>query len=139
MRARRRALVLVMVAAVGLAATGCSKDEEVLAMTKEFDTFSGEIVKRVKTAPNPAAGVQAVQAYLDQNRAHLHDRIASLKEVRGFQISDATKKRVEASFTNNATAVASLEIDYVVPMATDAAFKTALEKLVKDYQSVVTD
>jgi hypothetical protein len=135
MNARRSALVLVLAVAAG--ATACSKDKEVLAFVSDFDTFSNEIVKQVKQAPNPSAGVDAAQKYLDDNRARIKTGLSSIKSVKNFQISEATKKTVEQSLTKDATAVASLQMDYVMQMATDTAFRKKIEKLVGDYRDVV--
>jgi len=139
MRAMSRSIVVLILAGAAASAIGCSKDTEMLAMATEFETFSNEIVKKVKTAPNPAVGVKAAQAYLDENKARIRSRLAELKSVKNFQISDTTKKRIESSFTTGATAVAGLQLEYVGQMATDAAFRTAMEKLVQDYRSVVAD
>lgn len=138
MRVLRSSLVILVVAAVSLAA-GCSKDKEVLAMASEFETFSGEIVKKVKAAPNPAVGVKAAQDYLDENKARIRERLAAIKTVKNFQLSDETKKKVESSFTNGATAVAGLQLEYVGQMATDSKFRAAMEKLVQDYRDIVAN
>ena len=139
MRVRDHALALLVVAAILAGAVGCSKDKEMLALAAEFDTFSNEIVKRVKSAPNPKAGVQAAQAYLDANKGRIREQLAALKTVKNFQLSEETRKKIESSFTNGATAVAGLQLEYVTQMATDAAFRSALEKLVQDYRDVVAN
>ena len=135
MRSTRRSLALL--AAVAVCATACSKDKEVLGFVAEFDAFSAEIVKQVKQASNPSTGVDAAQAYLDGNKARIKQGLDSIKSVKNFQISDETKKKVEQSLTKDATAVAGLEMDYVMQMATNQAFRKKLEKLVADYRDVV--
>ena len=138
MRMQRKLMCLGLAAAV-LAATACSKDKEVLAFVGDLDSFSTEIVKKVKGGANPGAGVDAAQAYLDQNKTSIKQKLAAIKEVRGFQISEDTKKKVETSLMNSASAVAGLELEYVGQMATNPAFRAKLEKLVGDYRSVLSD
>ena len=130
-------LALAVACAAGSAA--CSRDSEVLAAVKEVDAFSTALVNTVTEAPSPAQGVAAAQSYLDQNRARIQERLRSVKQVRGFQISAETRKTLEASFTSNAAAVAGLQLRYVSQAATDPGFRSKLEKLVNDYQSVLTD
>jgi hypothetical protein len=126
---------VVVVAA--LTAWGCSRDGEVMGFVKDFDGFTGELVKKVKNAPNASVGVDGAQKYLDDNKAQLRERVEAIKAVRNFQISDQTKKKVEASFMSNATAVADLQLRYVGQAAMDAAFGRKLEKLVNDYRDMV--
>jgi hypothetical protein len=139
MRVLRNALVILAAAATTLTAVACSKDKEVLAMASDFETFSGEIVKKMKAAPNPAAGVAAAQEYLDANKARVREELGTIKSVKNFQISDETRKKIESAFTKGATAVAGLQLEYVAQMATDAKFRAAMEKLVQDYRDVVAN
>ncbi len=138
MRMTRTAAWLVM-AALATSAIGCSRDAEVLAFAKDFEDFSNEIVKKVKTAPNPTAGVDAAQAYLDQNRDRLRQKLQSVKTVRGFQLSEESKKKMEASMMNGASAVAGLQMEYVGRMAVDPTFRAKIERLVGDYRNLVAD
>ncbi len=122
MRRAARAMTIALAVTIAAAAAGCSRDSEVLGFVNEFDAFSSEIVKKVKTAPNPDKGVDAAQAYLDQNKASIRQKLAAIKEVRAFQISGETKKKMQESLVNSATAVAGLEIEYVTQMATNDGF-----------------
>jgi hypothetical protein len=133
---RSVAVTLVAVLAAGLAA--CSRDEEVKSAMAELDTFSSSIVKKVKGAPNPKAGVDAAQQYLDANKGPLQQKLAGIKDLRGFQVTEETRKKLEASFMNNAMSVAGLQLEYVSQAAMDNDFNTKLEKLVTDYKNAVT-
>ena len=139
MTLRQRCLALGATTALALfGATGCSRDAEVLGFVVDFDTFSDEIVKRVKQAKDPSAGVDDAQKYLDSQKADIKKKLAALKEVRNFQISADTKKKIETSMTKNAEAVAGLMLNYVMRMATDKPFRAKLEKLIDDYKNTVT-
>jgi hypothetical protein len=135
----RRSLVLALVAVLAAGLAACSRDEEVKSALAALDSFTGDLVKKVKTAPNPSAGVNAAQTYLDANRGSLQEKLAGIKTLRGFQVSEETRKKLEAGFMNNATAVAGLQLDYVSQAALDKDFSARLEKLVNDYKNVVTE
>jgi hypothetical protein len=130
------AVVLVAVLAAGLAA--CSRDADVKAAMAELDSFSSTIVSKVKTAPNPSTGVDSAQKYLDANKGALQQKLAGIKELRGFQVSEETRKKLEESFMNNAMAVAGLQLEYVSQAAMDNDFSKRLEKLVNDYKNAIT-
>jgi hypothetical protein len=135
----RRSLVLALVTTLAAGLVACSKDEEVKSALAALDSFTGDLVTRVKKAPNPSAGVDAAQKYLDTNRADLQAKLAGIKTLRGFQVSEEMRKKLEAGFMSNATAVASLQLDYVGQAALDKDFSARLEKLVNDYKNVVTE
>jgi len=128
------------IAALAIAAaltTGCSKDEDVASFIAEFDTFSSTIVKSVKSAPSLPAGIDAAQKYLDANKESIRTKLAAIKEVKNFQISEETKKKLETSFMTNAQSVASLPLDYVGPLAMNEALRVKMEKLINDYRDTV--
>jgi hypothetical protein len=128
-------LTLVVLAAAGL--TACSKDKEVEAVLADLDGFTSGLVGKVKAAATPQAGVAEAQRFLEQDGAALRGKLAAIKEVRGYQITAETKKKLESSFTSNATAVASLQIEYAMQAARDEAFRRGLEKLVTDYRDLL--
>jgi hypothetical protein len=129
---------MLVAAALALAASGCSRDAEIQAFLGDFDAFSTEIVKKVKMAPDPSAGVTAAQQYLDENKDAIRRKLEAVKSVKNFQVSEETKKKMEDSFKKDAEAVAGLELDYVAKAALDAAFRTRIEKLIGDYRDVIT-
>lgn len=128
---RKIVFLLLIVAVVGLA--GCKKDAEINAVLADFDSFTKELVKKVEAQPT-AAGVDDAQKFLDSKRADLTAKWDSIKGARGFQVSDDTKKKMEESLKNNFMSVAGLQVKYMSKSMSDAAFKSKLEKLVKDYQ-----
>jgi hypothetical protein len=134
---KKKAMSMVVAACVALLSSACSKDEEVNKTVADLETFTSELVGKVKTAKDPSAGVDAAQKYLEERRAEIKGKLAAVKEVRGFQISDATKKKTEESFTKMAQAVAGLMIDNVGRAAMDSAFQAKLEKLTNDYRDLI--
>ena len=116
--------------------TGCKKDTQINSVIAELDTFTTDLVKKVESAPNPAAGVDDAQKFLDSKKTDLAAKIASLKDIRGYQVSEDTKKKMTDSVTNDVKRVAGLQIKYIATSMRDAAFKTKLEKLTRDYQGL---
>ena len=133
----RRFFALAVLGALALGSAACSKDKEVEAAVTELDGFTKTLMDKVKKAATPQAGVDEAQKYLEANRAGLQTKLAGLKTVRGFQISEQTKKKLEASFMSNATAVAGLQLEYAMQAALDQPFRERLEKLVNDYRTLV--
>lgn len=137
MNGHRRSVAAVLVAALALATGACSRDREVETALGELDAFTRSLVGKVKAGATPQAGVEEAQRYLEQSGPALKDTLASLKTVRGFQISAETKKKLEARFVANATAVAGLQIEYATQAARDDGFRQRLQKLAEDYRSLV--
>jgi Tfp pilus assembly protein PilP len=129
-------LITLSLLLVCLLVSGCKKDTQINAVIAELDSFTTDLVKKVESAPNPSAGVDDAQKFLDSKKTDLAAKIASLKDVRGYQVSEDTKKKMQASFVDDAKRVAGLQIKYIATSMRDAAFKAKLEKLTRDYQSL---
>ena len=134
----RKVLSLAVAAVVSITTLACSRDAEILTFVGELDSFTAQLVKTAKSAPNPTTGIDAAQKYLDDNKTQLKQKLEAIKTVKNFQVSEETKKKIEASFMSNASAVVSLEVEYVALAATDSAFRGKVEKLVNDYKDVLT-
>ena len=76
--------------------------------------------------------------FLDSRKEEMRRKLANLKEARGFQLSEVTKKTMTDTVTQNVTRVASLQIKYVGKSVKDPNYKSKLEKLVKDYSALLT-
>ena len=133
----RRSLGLTLVVALSAGLAACSKDKEVEAALTDLDGFTSGLVGKVKSATTPQVGVAEAQKFLQQNGAPVRAKLAAIKGVRGYQITPETKKKLEASFLSNVTAVASLQIEYAMHAARDDAFRRSLEKLVTDYKDLL--
>ena len=117
---------------------GCKKDAEVNQVLSELTSFTKELVLKVEATQGSPEGIEAAQQFLDAKKTDLKKKLDLLKGVRGFQISDATKKTMTDGFAKNATEVMSLQVKYLVRSAKDASYKTKLEKLVTDYRNLLT-
>jgi ABC-type uncharacterized transport system auxiliary subunit len=133
MRTRVPALLIVLTCLV-LAA--CKKDADVKTVLTDFDKFTDELVKRVESASDPAAGVDDAQKYFDSKKAEMTSKMDSLKEIRGYQVGDETKKMMESSLVDDAKKIANLQVKYMGTSMRDPTFKAKLDKLTRDYQSL---
>lgn len=133
---RKKLAALLAACALGAALAGCKKDAQVEAVFADFHDFSQEIVKRVESAPDPAAGVDDAQRYFDSRKAEMEGRLASLKGIRNSQVSEETQKKVREQFAEDVMGVGKLQIKYIGQSMRDPAFKAKLTKLVSDYQDL---
>jgi len=132
-----RKLLALLVAVLALSVTACKKDNQINGVIKDLDTFTNELVAKVEKSSNTQSGVDEAQKFLDSKKAEMKSKLDSIKNVRGFQVSDETKKTMTDSLTKNVTSVAQLQIKYVQLSVRDAAFKAKLEKLVNDYTQLL--
>jgi Tfp pilus assembly protein PilP len=134
----RKLFVLTPLAVLLLALSGCSKDAEINSTVADLHSFSEEIVSKIQSAPNPSAGVEEAQRLMDARKADLKARLQSLKDVRGFQVSEETKTKMTQTITADAMKVAGLQLKYVGESIKNPAFKAKLDKLTKDYAEIFT-
>ena len=128
--------LLVALACVALLA-GCKKDAQVESVLAEFDTFTKEMLAKIDSAPNPSAGADAAQAYMDSKKADMQAKLATLKGLRGFQVSDETQKKMLERMTENAMSVAKLKIKYMNFAMRDPALSAKFDKLNADYLTLL--
>lgn len=131
---RRFTISLMLIAC--LAVVACKKDAEIESLTAELHSFSEELVRKVQTAPNPTAGVEEAQRLMDARKAELRAKMESLKSVRGYQVSKETQQKMVNTLTKDAMQVAGLQMRYVSVSAKDPAFKSKLDRLIRDYTEI---
>jgi hypothetical protein len=121
-----------------IAMVGCGKrDDEVNAVMKELNAFTTEVVGKISSAKDPASGLMEAQKYFDAQKSNIKKKFDSIKDIRGFQINEETKKKMEDGITKNVTSIASLQITYMSRTVEDKNFETSLEKLISDYQDLL--
>lgn len=132
----RKSFIAVLLAAC-CALAGCGKDAEVESVVTELHAFSEELVTKVQSAPNPSAGVDEAQKLMDSRKAELRTKVALIKDVKGFQVSQETRRRITDTLARDAVSVAGLRIKYLGASAKDPAFRAKLDRLVNDYAQVL--
>ncbi len=132
----RKLVCLSLGALLCALALACKKDADVSAVIADLDTFTQEIVKRVDANPT-AAGVDDAQKYFDSKKADMTAKLASIKNVRDFQVGEETKKKMLESVTSDAMSMSKLQIKYMRNSMSDPVFKSKLEKLTQDYVALL--
>jgi hypothetical protein len=135
----KKQVLLVVLALMSLALAGCKRDGVVNAILATIDSFTTELVSRIETAGNPSAGVDDAQKYLDSRKDEVIAKMDALKRLRESQVSEATKRKIASSLVDDASKIGDLEIKYVSQSMNSPAFKAKLDKLVKDYQALLTE
>lgn len=123
---------------MSLALATCNRDGEVNAILATIDSFTTELVSRIEATGNPSTGVDEAQKYFDSRKDEVSAKMDALRRLRESQVTDATKRRITSSLVDDASKVGNLEIKYVSRSMNDPTFKTKLDKLVKDYQALLT-
>jgi flagellar motility protein MotE (MotC chaperone) len=134
----RKTIFFCLLFCICLSFVGCKKDGEINAAMNELSSFTTALVQKVEAQQGSIESVDEAQRFLDSKREEMAKKLRVLKEARGFQVSDETKKSMTESITKNVTNVASLQIKYVGNAMKNPNYKSKLEKLIKDYQSMIT-
>jgi hypothetical protein len=91
------------------------------------------VVSKIEASPN-MQGLDEAQKVWDSKKADLKGKWDGIKDARGFQVSEETKKKMTDSYTKDYTAIKMLEIKHMDVSTRDAAFKSKLEALVKEWE-----
>ena len=126
----------IMIVLACLVFTACKKDAEIKTLLNDFDSFTNELTKRVDAASDPSAGVDDAQKYFDSKKAEMTTKMDTLKNTRGYQVGEETKKMMESSLVEDAKKIANLQVKYIGTSMHDPVFKGKLDKLIKDYESL---
>jgi hypothetical protein len=132
------AIALPVLLLISITVAGCRKDAEVNATVSSVDALTTELVRRIEAAANPSDGVDDAQQYLDSRKSEIAGKMGVLKRVRGDQVSDETKKNLASRLAADASKVGDLQIKYISHSISNPAFKAKLDKLVSDYQTLLT-
>jgi hypothetical protein len=102
------------------------------------DAMTMELVRRIEAAANPSDGVDDAQQYLDSRKTEIAGKMGVLKSLRGDQVSDETKRKLVSRLAEDASKVGDLQVKYISHSISNPAFKAKLDKLVGDYQTLLT-
>jgi len=133
-----RAIALPALLLISMMVPGCRKDAEVNATVSAVDALTTELVRRIEAATDPSDGVDDAQEYLDSRKSEIAGKMGVLKSVRGDQVSDETKRNLMSRLAEDASKVGNLQVKYISHSISNPAFKAKLDKLVSDYQTLLT-
>ena len=123
---------------ISITVAACRKDAEVNATVSAVDALTTELARRIEAAANPSDGVNDAQEYLDSRKTEIAARMGMLKSLRDDQVSDETKRKLTSRLAEDAAKVGDLQVKYVSHSISNPAFKAKLDKLVSDYQTLLT-
>lgn len=133
----KKLAALLAACALAAALAGCKQDAQVESALAELHTFTQELLKRIESAPTRTAGVDDAQQYFDSRRAEIEAKLASIKNVRGFQVSEETQKKMTAQLTEDVMSVAQLQNKYMSEAIRDPSLRSKLGKLIADYRALI--
>lgn len=132
------AIALSTLLLLSITVAGCRKDAEVNATVSAVDALTTELAKRIEGAANASDGVDDAQEYLDSRKTEIAAKMGVLKSLRDDQVSDETKRKLTSRLAEDAAKVGDLQVKYVSHSISNPAFKAKLDKLVSDYQILLT-
>lgn len=140
----KRLAVLLLAAVCGAALAGCGQESQVgrdelpvESALAALNTFTREIIERVESAPDPAAGVDEAQRYFDSRRADIEAKLRPLNGADDSRLSEQTRRKVMEQRTEAEMSISKLRLRYFDNSMRDPAFKAKLGKLIADYQHLL--
>lgn len=124
--------LLLVLACLALAAACGKKDDQVSAVIKDINTFTDELVQKVESAPDVAAGVDAAQKHMDARKNEIRERWNSIKNIGENQVSDDAKKKMQEDLFNDGKKMGEL----IAKHGSDPAVREKLQKLLQDFQDL---
>ena len=131
-----RKIVPVFLFALLLGLAGCKKDAEIDAFIKDFDQLTNDVVQKVQSSPN-AAGLAEAQKIVDAKKADMKTRLDALKQLRGYQVSDTSVKKLTDSVTANAQKITGLATVITPQAIKDPSLVTKYTALTKSYTDML--
>ncbi len=126
-------ITLLLVLAICLTLVGCSKDGEINAFLTEWESVTNDIVKKIDEGD-----IDGAKTVFDAKKESLKNKVASIKDAKGFQVSADTKKKFEEAVTKNAETLRGSMTKNAMKFATDKSKMDKLQALIKEYGEVFT-
>lgn len=102
----------------------------------EVNSFTDELLKKIDSSPDPAAGADVAQAFLDARKGEVKARLDAARASREFQESAEARGRLLDAEVTNIDRVSSLRTRHLDRWMRDPAFKAKLDRLVSDYDAL---
>ncbi|HST54155.1 MAG TPA: hypothetical protein VLJ61_19260 [Pyrinomonadaceae bacterium] len=147
---RLKTALLLPLLACALAAAGCrqagtggvaggagvASSGDVDSVIGKLNSFTTELSNTVEVASDANAGVEAAQKLLDSRKAELTASVAALKRDAKFQQDAAARRKWLEAEVDDTDRVSRLQVKFLDTSMRDAAFKSRLDNLVGDYNSI---
>lgn len=118
------------------AAGGGAEAGTVGGAVAEVNAFTDELLRKIDSAPDPAAGADEAQAFLDARGGEVKARLNAARASREFQESAEARGRLLDAEVTNIDRVSSLPRRHIDRWMRDAAFKSKLDRLVSAYDAL---
>lgn len=128
-------LGILLLTVLAFAGCGSNKDAEVNIFVADVDKLAGQIVTKVNADPT-ASGIDEAQKILDKQKSDLKARYDKLKELRGYELSEAVMKKFTDSVAKNIETIGGLQIQHAEQTVGDEAFGKKMNKLYTDFNSI---
>jgi hypothetical protein len=126
--------VLIFTFVAAFAGCGVKKDADVKSFIADIDQMALDISRAVDE--KPATGVDRAQQLLDARKPELKAKFETLKDLRGYQISEDTTKEFADAVARNVEKVGNLQIKYAEESSENAKLGQKLTKLADDFNSI---
>lgn len=124
-------ITLFLVLTFCLALIGCSKDAEIGTFLTEWDSVTNEMVKKIDEGD-----VEGAKAAFDAKKESLKKTFKEVKEVRGFQVSEDTKKKIADSSKKNYDALTGSFTKNAMKFVADKSKGDKVQALIKEYADI---
>ena len=121
---------------VGANAGGGKDASGVGAAIAEINSFTDELLRKIDSAQDPAAGADEAQAFLDARKSEVKARLDAARASREFQESAEARGRLLDAEVTNIDRVSSLRTRHIDRWMRDQQFKAKLDRLVSDYDAL---
>lgn len=128
-----RKIAVFLLLTVSLALVGCSKEAEVEAFMTEMNGVTNEMIQKIDVGD-----IDGAQKAFDAKKADIKAKWDGLKTARGFQVSEATRKKLEDSLKKNGSDLTSAMTRNAMKFATDKSKVDKLQNLIKEYTGILT-
>lgn len=138
--------LLLLSLACGLALSGCRRAgtggvaavEGVDSLVEEVNSFTEAVAGKVESAEDPKAGVEEAQKLFDARSGDVASHIAAFKRSPQMQDAGARRKWLEAE-VDDTQRLSQLQVTYSDARLRDPEFKSRLDKLIADFDSMFKD
>jgi hypothetical protein len=142
---RLAAPLLIFSLACALASAGCggsgagvndSGVKDVGETVKALGAFTEELTSKVESARDAKAGLADAQKLLDTRKGELAASVSALRASRQVKSDASARGRLLEAEVDNTERVHKLQVKYSDDSTRDPDFKSRLDKLVSDYDSI---
>jgi hypothetical protein len=106
------------------------------AVIAEINSFTDELLQKVDAASDPAAGVDEAQGFPDSRKEQLKARIDAARTSQKYREDAQAKGKFLDCEIENQDRVDKIRTRHLDRWMRDAAFKSKLDKLERDYRGL---